>query len=220
MLDNKAGNHEGGKMTAITLKKLIKERRGYKYLDSSGKSPYQRFQYNLKSKTVLTCPDLDTNIENTCGAGWNLATPEWIAQNCLNLDGIIVEFEIPKDAQVVVPTNSTGKFRTDKIRIKREIKITDLYPKLKTISAKLKFYKPTNPITAEKMPEIKKIKKVRAQVRAQVWISAYYAVKEFMGLKFEHSAFDLIRMGIIIVDALGKIKVFGKNGKFLGEFDK
>ena len=48
---------------------------------------------------------------------------------------------------------------------------------------------------------------------------AYYAVKLFMGLSYEHPAFDLIRLGIIVVSVLGKIKVFGKGGKFLGEFD-
>jgi hypothetical protein len=72
---------------------------------------------------------------------------------------------------------------------------------------------------------------VRAQVRAQVWdqvwaqvraqeyICGYYAVKEFMNLDYDHPAFEFIRMGVMVVSVNGKLKVFGKDGKFLGEFD-
>jgi hypothetical protein len=58
------------------------------------------------------------------------------------------------------------------------------------------------------------------QVGAQVWVIAYYAVKLFVALPYEHPAFDLIRLGIMVVNVAGKYKVFGKMGKFLGEIDK
>ncbi|MCK9599633.1 MAG: hypothetical protein M0R06_11375 [Sphaerochaeta sp.] len=68
---------------------------------------------------------------------------------------------------------------------------------------------------------------VRDQVGAQVWaqvgvqeyICGYYAVKEFMNLDYDHPAFEFIRMGVMVVAVNGKLKVFGKGGKFLGEFD-
>ena len=60
---------------------------------------------------------------------------------------------------------------------------------------------------------------VRAQVWAQVWVCAYKAVADFFNLDYDHPAFDLIRLGIMVVNVLGKFKVFGKNGKFLGEFE-
>ena len=59
---------------------------------------------------------------------------------------------------------------------------------------------------------------VRDQVWGQIWVCAYYAIKLFMNLQYEHPAFDLIRLGIMVVKVQDKYKVFGKNGKYLGEF--
>jgi len=58
---------------------------------------------------------------------------------------------------------------------------------------------------------------VRDQVWGQIWVCAYYAIKLFMNLQYEHPAFDLIRLGIMVVKVQDKYKVFGKNGKYLGE---
>ena len=55
------------------------------------------------------------------------------------------------------------------------------------------------------------------QIWAQVGIIAYYAVKLFMNIKYEHPAFDLLRLGVVTVNMMDKVKVFGKNGKYLGE---
>ena len=60
---------------------------------------------------------------------------------------------------------------------------------------------------------------VWAQVGAQEYICGYYAVKEFMNLDYDHPAFEYIRMGVMVISVNGKLKVFGKGGKFLGEFD-
>jgi hypothetical protein len=290
-----------------TLDQLVAERRGYKYLSKTGVSPYQNYQYNLKSKKQLKAGELDHDENNACGEGWNLATLKWIANNCLKLDGVIVECSIPTNAIIIVPKESDGKFRTDIIKIKKVHPIPDLFPLLKDIQKRVSDYKPVNPITAEEMPPEPKIKKilaqvraqvgdhvraqvgaqvgaqvwdqvgaqvraqvrdqvgdqvwdqvgdhvraqvgaqvgaqvrdqvgaqVRAQVRAQVWdqvgdhvraqvrdqvgIIAYHAVKNFFNLDYDHPAFELIRLGIMVVNVLGKFKVFGKNGKFLGEFE-
>ena len=66
---------------------------------------------------------------------------------------------------------------------------------------------------------------VWAQVWAQVWdqvwdqagVCAYFAVKEFMGLDYEHPAFDLIRLGVMAIKVGKSTKIFGKNGKYLGD---
>jgi hypothetical protein len=310
-----------------TLDQLVAERRGYKYLSKTGVSPYQNYQYDLKSKKQLKAGELDHDKNNACGEGWNLATIKWIANNCLKLDGVIVECSIPTKAVIIVPKESDGKFRTDIIKIKKVHQIPDIFPALKDIQKRLADYKPVNPITAEEMPPISKIKKILAQVRAQVgaqvraqvgaqardqvwdqvwdqvraqardqvraqvgdqvwdqvwaqvgdqvgdqvwaqvwaqvgdqvgaqvraqvraqvgdqvgaqvwdqvgdqvwdqarakvgdqvWVAAYFAVKNFLNLDYDHPAFELIRLGIMVVNVLGKVKVFGKNGKFLGEFE-
>ena len=228
-----------------TLQELVDQRRGYKYLKSDGTSPYKGFVYDLKNKKQIKT-NLDGNVNADCGEGWNLATLQWILNNTNIMDKIIVEFSIPKKAQIIVPINSNGKFRTDIIKLKKVHAVGKLFPKIKEITDKLKTYKPINPITAEEMPPKTKIKKimdqvraqvgaqvraqVRAQVGAQVWdqvgdqvraqvgVCSYYAIKLFMNLSYEHPAFDLIRLGVIVIKVQDKYKVFGKNGKYLGEF--
>jgi hypothetical protein len=67
--------------------------------------------------------------------------------------------------------------------------------------------------------------KVGSKVGSKVWsevgryadICGYYAIKEFMELDYEHPVFELIRLGVVVVDILGKLHVYGKNGKFLGK---
>jgi hypothetical protein len=234
-----------------TLEELVAARKGYKYLNADGTSPYQKYEYDLKSRRQMET-SLNECPEQSCGEGWNLATLDWISRECLKLDGVIVECEIPKKAKIVVPKQSDGKFRTNIIKIKKVHKIETLFPALKDIKESLRNYQPINPITAEEMPPKKMIKKVGAQVGAQVraqvwaqvrdqvgaqvgdqvwdqvwaqvwdqvWVFAYYAIKLFLDLPYEHPAFDLVRLGIIVVTVDGKVKVFGKDGKFLGEFDE
>ena len=213
-----------------TVQELIAQRRGYKYLDSKGVSPYQDYTYDIKSRRQMTT-ELNTDPTYGCGKGWNLATLKWIADNCLRVDGIIIECSIPKMARIILPENSNGKFRTDKIKIKKVHEIESLFPYLKDLKSRLRDYKPTNPITAETMPPPSKVKKIMAQVRAQVgaqvgaqvWaqvgIITYYAISKLLGLDYDHPAFELIRLGVIVVSIQGKFKVFGKEGKYLGEIE-
>ena len=215
-----------------TLEELVKQRKGYKCLSKDGRSPYQEFSYDLSNKKEMINLDLDENINNDCGPGWNLATLKWIADECLKLDGIILECSIPKRGKIIVPKNSNGKFRTDIIKIKKVHKVPDLFPHIKDFEARLKVYKAINPITATKIPPIDEIKKIMAQVRAQVWdqvraqvgaqcyICGYNAIVDFLKLNFNHPSFDLIRLGILVVKVKKVFKVFGKNGVFLGEFDE
>ena len=51
---------------------------------------------------------------------------------------------------------------TDKIKIKKVHSIESLFPILKGLSKRLSDYKPVNPITAEVMPDVEKIKKIYA----------------------------------------------------------
>jgi len=257
-----------------TLEQLVKERRGYKYLSKSGVSPYQNYQYDLNSRKQMKANELDHDENNECGEGWNLATLKWIADNCMKVDGIIVECSIPKSAIIVVPEDSDGKFRTDIIKIKKIHSIESLFPALKDFAQKLKNYKPINPITAEVMPDVESLKKIMASVRASVgdsvrdsvrdsvgasvwdsvgdsvrasvgdsvgasvrasvrdsvgasvrasvgdysYICGCFAIKEFFNLEYEHPVFDLIRMGVMVIIVNKKAMVYGKYGKFLGEF--
>jgi len=265
-----------------TVQELITQHKGYKYLNSNGISPYQNYAYDLKSRRIMMT-ELDTDPSHDCGSGWNLATLKWISDNCLKFDGIIVECSIPKTAQIILPDNSNGKFRTDKIKIKKLYTIESLFPFLKDIKTRLKDYKPTNPIMAETMPEPNKIKKIMAQVgaqvgdqvrdqvwaqvgdqvgaqvgdqvrdqvgdqvraqvgdhvwaqvgaqvwaqvgaqvgdqvRDQVWVCSYKTIADFFNIDYDHPAFELVRLGIMVVNILGKFKIFGKGGKYLGEVD-
>ena len=150
-----------------TLKQLVAERRGYKYLKADGTSPYKGFVYDLENRKQLKTK-LDPDANKDCGEGWNLATLQWILNDTKIMDKIIVEFSIPKKAQICVPINSNGKFRTDIIKLKKVHPVGALFPAIEDITERLKTYKPINPITAEEMPPKNKIKKIMVQVRAQV----------------------------------------------------
>ena len=56
-------------------------------------------------------------------------------------------------------------------------------------------------------------------VRAQSYIAGYKAIVDFFDLDFQHPAFDLINLGIIVVRLNKKFMVYGKDGKFLGEIE-
>ena len=282
-----------------TIEELVEQRRGYKYLNKDRISPYQNYKYDLRRRLVVD--RLDEDINKDCGAGWNLATLDWILRDTNVLNKIIVEFEIPPEGKIIVPIGSRGKFRTDIIKKKRIWNPEELFPQLKDISKRLANYKSINPITAEVLPPKEKIlnimaqvgaqvrdqvrnqvgaqvwaqvgaqvrdqvgaqvgdqvwaqvgdqvwdqvgaqvraqvgDQVWAQVRAQVWAQvgdqvrdqvgnqvwaqvgaiAYFAIKLFLDLPYEHPVFDLIRLGVIVVNVNGKYKIFGKNGKYLGE---
>ena len=216
-----------------SIQELVDKRMGYKYLRLDNTSPYQNYNYVLRKKKVFPKASLNTNKDDCCGEGWNLATMQWILKNADLFNCKIVEFSIPSNAEIVVPYNTDGKFRTDLICYERQYMPVDLFPSLKNLKIRLKNYKPINPIVAAKMPPVRKLTtiltKVRAQVWAQVraqvgdqvwdqvWVIAYYAVKLFMGIPYEHPAFALVRLGIVVVNVNGKYKVFGKNGKYLGE---
>ena len=124
----------------------------------------------------------------------------------------------------------------------------DLYKDEKCIKARLRLYRPINPIQATKMPPkeiiIPVLKAVWAEVGAKVWAevgdqvraeveakvgaevwdqvgaTAYFEVKKFLNLNYEHPAFDLIRIGVFVVNVDGMFRVFGKGGMFLGEIDE
>ena len=59
---------------------------------------------------------------------------------------------------------------------------------------------------------------VEQQVSDQAAMCAYFAMKEFLNIKYEHPVFNIIRLGIIIVIVNDIVRVFGKNGKYLGTF--
>jgi len=53
----------------------------------------------------------------------------------------------------------------------------------------------------------------------QCYVCEYYAVNKFMKLNINHPAFELVKLGVIVITTIeGMVKVYGKNGMFLGEF--
>jgi hypothetical protein len=159
-----------------TLKELINKRKGYKYLDKDGTSPYQNFKYDGR-KRIFKTDDLDEDTSKNCAAGFNLATLGWILADCSCIaDKIIVEYSIPDEATIIVPKGSSGKFRTNIIKKEKTYHITDLVPEIKGILKRLEKYKPINPINAEKLPPKRQLKSIlskikkpaRGQIRDQV----------------------------------------------------
>ena len=96
-----------------------------------------------------------------------------------------------------------------------------------------------NPYQATKLPSLKTIKskfpkkiwdqvrdQVGDQVGDQVWnqvwnqehATSYWAIKVVLGLPIKHWFFDFLKLGIMVVFVQGEMKVFGKKGKFLGEY--
>jgi len=169
-----------------TLQELVKKRKGYKFLKKDRLSPYQNYKYVFRKDKVFRTK-LDKNTANNCGEGWNLATLDWILKNSSNiLNQVIVEFSIPEDADIIIPVNSDGKFRTDTIKYEKLYAPEKLFPKLKELKKRLKTYKPINPITATEMPsevQIQKILKeiwdsVRDSVYANGWASVWDSVRD------------------------------------------
>ena len=112
-------------------------------------------------------------------------------------------------------------------------------PKLTLYQDKIAKFKKTpiekyNPYQATKLPKIEELKKhkelwavrdqvwdqVRDQVRDQVYSTSYWGIKVTLGLPIKHWFFDFLKLGVMIVFVQGKVKVFGKKGKFLGEYDE
>ena len=69
---------------------------------------------------------------------------------------------------------------------------------------------------------------VRDQVWNQVWnqvwdqvrATSYWAVNIHFDLGITHWFGDFLKLGVMIIFVQGKIKVFGKKGKFLGEYNQ
>jgi len=58
------------------------------------------------------------------------------------------------------------------------------------------------------------------QVWNQIWATSYWGIKMALDLPINHWFFDFLKLGVMIVFVGDKVKVFGKNGKYLGEYDK
>ena len=69
---------------------------------------------------------------------------------------------------------------------------------------------------------------VRAQVGDQVWdqvwdqvgATSYWAVNIHFDLGISHWFGDLLKLGVMIIFVQGKVKIFGKKGKYLGEYNE
>ena len=61
---------------------------------------------------------------------------------------------------------------------------------------------------------------VRYQVRDQVRATSYWGVKIALDLPVKHWFFDFLKLGVMIIFVKDKVKIFGKKGMYLGEYDE
>lgn len=137
---------------------------------------------------------------------------------------------------------------SDKIRVRRLLTVARLPkwlgygPNGNKLLAGLKkgFYpEKYNPYQATKLPSIKDFKpfsrslsqvwgQVRGQVRDQVWgqvgdqvgTASYWALNIYFNLGISHWLGEFLKLGVMVIFVNGKVKVFGKKGKYLGEYDE
>lgn len=69
----------------------------------------------------------DNNPEKECASGIHIATIEWVLRNYYvdYNDMVILEVEVPEDAEIVVPYVSTGKLRASKVKVLREVPVEE-----------------------------------------------------------------------------------------------
>jgi len=58
------------------------------------------------------------------------------------------------------------------------------------------------------------------QVKDQVWTTSYWAVNSYFDLGLSHWFGKFLKLGVMVIFVEGKLKIFGKKGKFLGEYDE
>ena len=58
------------------------------------------------------------------------------------------------------------------------------------------------------------------QVGDQVWATSYWAINIHFDLGISHWFGDFLKLGVMVIFVNGKVKIFGKKGKYLGEYDQ
>ena len=107
--------------------------RAYKYLNDDI-SPYRNCKYEVGE--TYTCLKLNTDETKLCESGINVATLEWcLKETNNNLEKTYIECEF-EAGNIIVPFNSDGKFRVDKIKVIRKLTKKELNNFLKTGSLK------------------------------------------------------------------------------------
>ena len=61
---------------------------------------------------------------------------------------------------------------------------------------------------------------VRSQVGYQVRATSYWAINIRYNLGVSHWFGEFLKLGVVAVFVNGKVKIFGKKGKYLGEYDQ
>ena len=98
--------------------------RAYKLVTANGSGPwYQAITYEIgESYSVEDC---DTNEQNQCGTGINLATLDWCMKEWKNGWRILIA-EFDADDIACIPIGSDGKFRVRKCKIVGEKDLREL----------------------------------------------------------------------------------------------
>ena len=105
--------------------------RAYKLVNEKGVGPFNGgITYEVGKKYEVK--DADTDLENECGAGINLATLDWCLKNWKEgYKVLIAEFEAADIA--CIPNGSDGKFRNFRCEIvgEKELDYERIFPKAK-----------------------------------------------------------------------------------------
>ena len=85
----------------------------------------KKFDFEYIIGQVATADFLDTNMEVNCGHGIHIAYKEWAIDFGKDWEDLaILEVEANIDS-IVVPTNGSGKVRTDKVLVLREVPLEE-----------------------------------------------------------------------------------------------
>jgi len=98
--------------------------RAYKLVDQNGYGPWHKvIQYEKGGSYEVQ--DADTNENNQCGAGVNLATLDWVLREYVEGYRILIAEFTRKDI-ACIPISSDGKFRVHRCKIVGEKNIDEL----------------------------------------------------------------------------------------------
>lgn len=83
------------------------------------------FNYTIGKMAIPSWFDKDP--EKDCAGGIHISTIEWALKNYYvdYSDMVILEVEVPEDAEIVVPYASTGKLRASKVKVLREVPVEE-----------------------------------------------------------------------------------------------
>ncbi|MCK9282398.1 MAG: hypothetical protein M0P71_17420 [Melioribacteraceae bacterium] len=94
----------------------------FKLVDKNYQSPIQSNKLTYKIGDDIIDDNFDSDINQDCGAGINLANWQWILKNKKSNDNriLIIQYDVTPD-NICMPKNTDGKFRVKKCKVIGEL---------------------------------------------------------------------------------------------------